>query len=82
MRIKDANRKGDPPVTIKTIVGASIILILVLALFMLREIFPNNQFIMKYFNKGYLFVEILILIGIAWGIDAWIKHRNKRGKQE
>ncbi len=70
--------KNQAPVTIKTIIGAIIILIVVLTLFMLREIFPNNPFIMKYFNKGYLFIELLVLIGIGWGIDIWIKHRNKR----
>lgn len=78
MQMKRFAPKSHAPVTIKTIIGAIIIVIVILTLFMLREIFPNNPFIMKYFNKGYLLIELLVLIGIGWGIDIWIKHRNKR----
>ena len=74
--------KNQAPVTIKTIIGAIIILIVVLTLFMLREIFPNNPFIMKYFNKGYLLIELLILIGIGWGIETWMDRRRKQAREK
>ncbi|MBW1787512.1 MAG: hypothetical protein JRK53_12950 [Deltaproteobacteria bacterium] len=62
-------QKEIPPVTIRTIVGAIIIVIVILTLFMLRELYPNNPFIMKYFNRGYLVMEVLVFFGILWGID-------------
>ena len=74
--------KKQPPVTIKTIIVAIIIVIVILTLFMLREIFPNNPFIMKYFNKGYLLIELLILIGIGWGIESWMDRRRKKTREK
>ena len=75
------NRK-TPPITIRTIIGLIIGGIVILTLFMLREIYPNNPFIMKYFNKGYLVMEVLLFFGILWGIDIWIAHRREKRKRE
>lgn len=72
------HKKESPPVTIKTFIEACVLLFLILVLVMLREIFPSNEFVLKYFNKGYLVIEVLIIVAIAWGIDVWRKKSNKR----
>ena len=79
--MKNSPRKNYPPVTIKMIVAAIIGIIIILTLFMLREIYPENPFIMKYFNKGYLIIEVLIFIGILWGIDIWRARRKEKSKK-
>ena len=80
--MKGVAPKKQPTVTIKTIIVAILIVIVILTLFMLREIFPNNPFIMKYFNKGYLLIELLILIGIGWGIETWMDRRRKQAREK
>ena len=80
--MKKIPQKKTQPVTIKTILGAFIILVAILTLFMLREIYPGNPFIMKYFNKGYLFMEVLVLFGILCGIDVWMARRREKRKRK
>ena len=80
--MKKLPHRKSPPITIRTIIGLIIGGIVILTLFMLREIYPNNPFIMKYFNKGYLVMEVLLFFGILWGIDIWIAHRREKRKRE
>ena len=89
---KKHRKKGDPLLKDKSTLVIGIVAIVaiagiiggivILTLFMLREIYPNNPFIMKYFNKGYLVMEVLLFFGILWGIDIWIAHRREKRKRE
>jgi hypothetical protein len=75
-------KHNAPKLSVKSIIGFFFVAIIIIILFMLREIFPNNPFIMKYFNKGYLFAELIIFFGILWGIASLIKRKkedNNRG---
>ena len=72
----------DLKLSLKSIIGFFFVALIIIILFMLREIFPNNPFIMKYFNKGYLIAELIIFFGILWGIASLIKRKkedNNRG---
>ena len=67
----------DLKLSLKSIIGFFFVALIIIILFMLREIFPNNPFIMKYFNKGYLFAELIIFFGILWGIASLMKRKRK-----
>jgi hypothetical protein len=79
--MKHSQQKNNPPVSLKITIVAFGGLIVILTLFMLREIYPENPFIIKYFNKGYLIIEVLIFIGILWGIDIWRTRRKEKSKK-
>ena len=74
---KDVHR-----VNIGTIIGAIVIAVIILTLFMLREIYPDNPFIMKYFNGGFLIMEVIAFFGILWGADIWMARRREKQKKE
>ena len=82
MLMKKFPPKESPPVTAKIIIAIIIGMIVILALFLLREIYPENPFIMKYFNRGYLVMEAIVFIGILWGIDIWRARRKEKSKKK
>lgn len=80
MRIKKPSLKEIPCVNIRTIIGAIIIAVVILTLFMLREIYPNNPFIIKYLNGGYLIIEVIAFFGILGVVDIWMARRREKRK--
>jgi len=80
--MKKLQPKNSAHVATNTIIAVIIAMIVILTLFMLREIYPENPFIVKYFNKGYLVMEVLVFIGILWGIDIWRARRREKGKKQ
>jgi len=80
VRMRKPSLKKIPRVNIRTIIGAIIIAIVILTLFMLREICPNNPFIIKYLNGGYLIIEVIALFGILGGVDIWMARRREKRK--
>ncbi len=81
MQMRKLPLKDIPRVNIRTIIGAIIIAIVILTLFMFREIYPNNPFIMKYLSGGYLIMEVIAFFGILWGADIWMARRREKRKK-
>ena len=80
--MKRFTSKESPPVTGKMVIAVIIGMIVILALFLAREIYPDNPFIMKYFNRGYLVMEAIVFIGILWAIDMWRARRKEKSKKK